>query len=343
MAILAFSGEALRGTRPMGIVTQSLEESAVMGLTSFREHSRKKGIANPSVIIYSDVPPIFHKAAYRVNMKTKQVSSISELNSSISPSTSCIVVSCVSRLYGEETPIESIASTLRARGVNAGIFLYRSWESGVRNATFGFKTPEVSAIAWVPLPLRISPGSSGVLLYKGSDIAKESIFVSSKWNGGVYATPSVPGSRSAASSAFIAGLICLIGRERLDALGTRSTQVAKLIAEFLRQKGWEIYKEPQGNVLVFKGDKGTFLRKALKKKGIDLQFISPEGWLRLEVCIEKSEEIYRNFIEAVNGDLHTDADGHVENWYLNGIEIEGIKADDLGEFAKEVIVQLHQC
>lgn len=360
MAINAFSGEGLRGpckesgasgvealggVCPVGIVTQSLEESAIMGLTSFRENSRKRGIANPSVIIYSDVPPIFHKAAYRVNMKTIQVSSISELNSSISDSTACIVVSCISPIYGEQTPIESIASTLRTRSVNAGIFLYRGWESGVQNPTFGFKTPEVWAIAWVPLPLIISPGSSGVLLYKGSDMAKGSIFVTSKWNGGVYATPSVPGSRSGASSAFLSAVVCLIGREGLEALVSRSRQVARIIAELLRQKGWEIYKEPEGNVLVFKGGKATLLRRALKKKGIDLQLISPGGWLRLEVRIEKSEEIHRDFTEAINADSHTaDVDDHIENWYLNGIEIEGNEAGGhLAEFAKEVIVQLHQC
>ena len=44
-----------------------------------------------------------------------------------------------------------------------------------------------------------SPKGCSIILFRVKELKQASVFVSHEWNGGVYATPSLPGSRCSAS------------------------------------------------------------------------------------------------------------------------------------------------
>ena len=70
------------------------------------------------------------------------------------------------------------------------------------NIKYDFELQGVTSISADTHKYGYTPKGSSILLYRNSELYKNQIFVQSKWNGGIYATPTIPGSRSGNNIVF---------------------------------------------------------------------------------------------------------------------------------------------
>lgn len=201
-----------------GTTTSGGTESILMACKAAREKGKfEKGITKPEMIVPITVHAAFDKAASYFGIKLHHVE--------VDPITFQVNLSSVERLINKNTVllagsapnfphgvIDDIAS-LSALGVLykipvhvdacLGSFLVPFLEkAGFEAPIFDFRLPGITSISCDTHKYGFAPKGSSVVMYRDRSIRKYQYFVSTDWPGGVYASPSIAGSRP---GAIIAG------------------------------------------------------------------------------------------------------------------------------------------
>ena len=71
-------------------------------------------------------------------------------------------------------------------------------QCGTKTGKFDFQLPGVTSISCDPHKFAQTPKGVSVLLFKNSEYRSYAFYSSSSWIGGLYATPTIAGSRSGA-------------------------------------------------------------------------------------------------------------------------------------------------
>lgn len=201
-----------------GTTTSGGTESILMACKAARERGRiEKGITNPEMVVPITVHAAFDKAASYFGIKLHHVQ--------VDPITFQVNLSAVERLINKNTillagsapnfphgVIDDITS-LSALGLRhdipvhvdacLGSFLVPFLErAGFEAPLFDFRLPGVTSISCDTHKYGFAPKGSSVIMYRDKSLRKYQYFVSTEWPGGVYASPSIAGSRP---GAIIAG------------------------------------------------------------------------------------------------------------------------------------------
>lgn len=201
-----------------GTTTSGGTESILMACKAAREKGRiEKGITKPEMVVPITVHAAFDKAASYFGIKIHHVK--------VDPITYQVDLSSVERLINKNTVllagsapnfphgvIDDIAS-LSALGTRyniplhvdacLGSFLVPFLEAaGFEAPLFDFRLPGVTSISCDTHKYGFAPKGSSVVMYRDRSFRKYQYFISTEWPGGVYASPSIAGSRP---GAIIAG------------------------------------------------------------------------------------------------------------------------------------------
>lgn len=201
-----------------GTTTSGGTESILMACKAARERGKlEKGITKPEMIVPMTVHAAFDKASSYFGITLHHVK--------VDPITYQVDLSTVERLINKNTVllagsapnfphgvIDDIAS-LSALGLRhdipvhvdacLGSFLMPFLEkAGFEAPLFDFRLPGVTSISCDTHKYGFAPKGSSVIMYRDKALRKYQYFVSTDWPGGVYASPSIAGSRP---GAIIAG------------------------------------------------------------------------------------------------------------------------------------------
>lgn len=69
-------------------------------------------------------------------------------------------------------------------------------EAGFPVAPFDFRVNGVTSISCDTHKYGFAPKGSSVIMYRSAELRRYQYFVMTEWNGGVYASPTIAGSRS---------------------------------------------------------------------------------------------------------------------------------------------------
>lgn len=201
-----------------GTTTSGGTESILMACKAARDRGKiVKGIKYPEMIVPITVHAAFDKAAayfgivlhhVKVDPITYQVD-LSSVERLINKNTVLLAGSAPNFPHGVIDDISSL-SALGLRNdipvhVDAclGSFLMPFLEkAGFEAPLFDFRLPGVTSISCDTHKYGFAPKGSSVVMYRDKALRKFQYFVSTEWPGGVYASPSIAGSRP---GAIIAG------------------------------------------------------------------------------------------------------------------------------------------
>eukprot|EP01098_Paradermamoeba_levis_P003614 TRINITY_DN1624_c0_g1_i2.p1 TRINITY_DN1624_c0_g1~~TRINITY_DN1624_c0_g1_i2.p1 ORF type:complete len:449 (+),score=118.60 TRINITY_DN1624_c0_g1_i2:137-1483(+) len=224
------------GPSTCGTMTSGGTESILMACKAHREWAREtKGITSPEIVAPTSVHAAFDKACGYFGIKlihvpVDPVSSTADIKATrraITSNTIMLVGSVPSFPHGTMDDIQELAKLARKYEIGLhvdcclGGFLVPFMEkAGFPLPHFDFRVPGVTSISCDPHKYGFAPKGSSVVLYANTELRHHQYFVATDWTGGIYASPSIAGSRPGANIAGCWASMMNMGEEGY----VRSTQ-----------------------------------------------------------------------------------------------------------------------
>nr|GAT58568.1 sphinganine-1-phosphate aldolase [Mycena chlorophos] len=209
-----------------GTMTSGGTESIIMSVKTHRDWARAvKGITEPEIVIPSSAHAAFDKGAAYLKIKVHTVpvdpytrkADIKAVKRAINANTIMLVGSTVNFPDGNQDDIEALGklATKHKIGLHVdsclGSFIIPFLEpAGLAGGSHGkyklypcdFRVAGVTAISCDTHKYGFSPKGTSVIMYRDEELRRYQYYVYPDWMGGVYASPSLSGSRP---GALIAG------------------------------------------------------------------------------------------------------------------------------------------
>jgi len=295
-----------------GAMTSGGTESILMAVKSYRD--ARSDITNPEMIIPITAHCAFDKAAHYFKVKvihapiTKDFTvDVNFMKNAINKNTIMLVGSAPNFPHGIIDPIEDIAKLAKSKGIGmhvdaclGGFLLPFLRKLNYVLPPFDFSIDGVTSMSADTHKYGYSPKGTSVILFRNSDIRKHMYFSQTEWPGGLYASPTMAGSRSGAVVAACWASLMFLGQESF-------TKYAKVIAD-AREKilagiqgipGLRVLGQPKAMVVAWTSDNFDIYRlaDALKKKGWSLNALHKPACMHICITPLWTSDVVDKFLE----------------------------------------------
>ena len=194
-----------------GSMTSGGTESIIMAMKVYREVGYDLGIRYPEIICSKATHAAFDKAAHLLRMKIIHVScdpltrkvNLKAMSKAITKNTVVLVGNAPQFPHGIIDPIQDIAKLGRKYNIGVhvdsclgGFLLPFMDKAGFPIDPFDFRVNGVTSISADTHKYGYSPKGSSVILYANQELRRKQFFVVTDWEGGIYPSPTLAGSRS---------------------------------------------------------------------------------------------------------------------------------------------------
>lgn len=197
-----------------GTTTSGGTESLLLTCLAAREKAYKeRGITEPEILAPTTIHAAFDKAAYYFKMKlihvpldpkTYQVD-LNAVKKLINKNTVLIAGSAPNFPHGIIDDIQGLSKLALKHNIPLhvdaclGSFIVPFLEeAGVDVPPFDFRVPGVTSISCDTHKYGFAPKGSSIIMYRNNALRNYQYFVDPKWTGGLYASPTLAGSRPGA-------------------------------------------------------------------------------------------------------------------------------------------------
>ncbi|PVG02577.1 putative sphingosine-1-phosphate lyase [Serendipita vermifera] len=252
-----------------GVTTSGGTESIIMSCKAHRDWAREvKGITEPEIVIATSAHAAFDKAGHYFNIKvvhvpvdpiTRQIN-ITKVKRAINSNTIMLVGSAVNFPDGAMDDIPALGALAKKYNVGLhvdcclGSFIVPFLEkAGFPTRLFDFRVPGVTAISCDTHKYGFAPKGSSVIMYRNNELRQYQYFVMPDWPGGVYASPSIAGSRPGALIAGTWAVMQYMGENGYIESCKAIVGAAKRIEHAIRREIPELYVmgNPLASVIAF--------------------------------------------------------------------------------------------
>ncbi|KAL3313761.1 Sphingosine-1-phosphate lyase 1 [Cichlidogyrus casuarinus] len=197
-----------------GTMTSGGTESIIMACRSFKERAKQAGIARPNIIAADSAHAAFDKAADYFEMdlihvpvdETTRKVNLKRMEEAINSSTCMLVASAPSFAHGAIDPVPEIAELGLRYNIPVhvdcclgGFLLPFMEKADFRDIPiFDFRLPGVTSISCDTHKYGFAPKGTSVIMYRDDGFRQKQFFCAPNWTGGVYASPTIAGSRPGA-------------------------------------------------------------------------------------------------------------------------------------------------
>lgn len=325
-----FSGD----DKVCGCVTSGGTESILLACYSYKNLGLQKGIEHPEIILPITAHAAFDKAANYFGIKLHKIPVDYKTNridftfvyNSINNRTIALVCSTPSFAHGLLDPVSyfsQIAVDYKIPlHVDAclGGFILPFIDTKSMNYQFGFDLPGVTSISADTHKYGYTPKGSSILLYRNEKHFKNQIFVETDWNGGIYATPTIVGSRPGNNIVFTWAILNYYGFKKYKENSEKIVHTTKTISNALKTvNDIYLFGEPQLNVIGIGSDKHNIytLNKYMTMKGWNLNELQLPASIHLCVtlnhCNKDTIEKFISDIKYCVNKLNNEFDNKDEN------------------------------
>jgi len=227
--IIAMTASMLHGDEDTGgLITSGGTESLVTAMLTYREWGRsQKGITEPEVIMPVTAHPALDKAFHYFGIKVIKAPvtadflvDIDFVREHIGPNTVALIGSAGTYPHGLIDPIPALGQLALEHGIGlhvdgclGGFILPWANELGYPVAPFDLGVPGVTSMSADTHKYGYALKGSSVLLFKPKSMRSEQYFMIAGWPGGMYASPSMGGSRSGGLIAATWASMLALGKE----------------------------------------------------------------------------------------------------------------------------------
>ena len=269
--VVAMTASLLGGDEEtVGNMTSGGTESLLMAVKTAREWGRAtKSIAAPEMILPASAHPAFEKAAHYFSVKPVHIpvgpdfrADVAAAQDAITPNTVLMVGSAPSYPQGVVDPIVELAQIAQENDILfhtdacvGGFMLPFARKLGYSVPEFDLSVPGVTSLSVDLHKYAYAAKGASVILYKNGPLRRHQFFVHTDWSGGIYASPTMAGTKPGGPIAAAWAIMNYLGEEGyLDISDTVMKTTAKLREGIDAIEGIKILGDPVMSVLAIGSD-----------------------------------------------------------------------------------------
>ncbi|OBZ70801.1 Sphingosine-1-phosphate lyase [Grifola frondosa] len=288
-----------------GVTTSGGTESIIMAVKTYRDWARAtKGITEPEIVVPISAHAAFDKGAAYLKIKvhtipvdpvTRQVD-VKRVSRAINANTIMIVGSAVNFPDGCQDDIVALGKLASKHKVGLhvdcclGSFIMPFLEeAGFPVEPFDFRVEGVTSISCDTHKYGFAPKGNSVIMYRDAELRRFQYYVNPNWVGGVYASPSIAGSRPGALIAGTWAALQYMGHSGYLESCRTIVSAAKTIAHRIKTEIPElrVLGQPPASVVAFASQHADLnvheVGDAMSKKGWHLNAITNPAALHIAV------------------------------------------------------------
>ena len=234
------------GDQVCGAITSGGTESIILPMLAYREKARaEKGIAEPEMVVPDSAHPAFSKGAHYFGIKLVRVpigedylANVELMGRHITPNTIALAGSAANYPHGLIDPIDKLSELALERGLPlhvdscfGGFILPWIERLGYDIPPFDFRLPGVTSMSCDTHKWGFGLKGASVLLYRNKGLRRWQFFSVADWSGGLYASPTTAGTRSAGISASTWAAMVALGEGGYLAATRRIMKTADAIKQ----------------------------------------------------------------------------------------------------------------
>ena len=237
--VVAMSASMLHAPeQACGTMTTGGTESILMAVKAYRDRAKKR---HPEIVAPETAHVAFEKAAHYFGVKLRKApigrdfrADVAEMRRLVNRNTVALVGSAPQYPQGVVDPIEEIAALAREKKLPlhvdaciGGFVLPWVERLGHDVPPWDFRVPGVTSISADLHKYGYAAKGASVVVYRDMSYLKHQFFVSTDWSGGIYASPTMPGTRSGGSIAAAWAAMHAMGEAGYLAHTERAMQATK--------------------------------------------------------------------------------------------------------------------
>jgi sphinganine-1-phosphate aldolase len=227
-----------------GSLTMGGTESILLAMKAYRDLGKdQRGIIQPNIVVPSTAHAAFIKAGDYFGIEVRRAwcnpnrnfeVDLASMTSLIDSNTVALVGSCPQYPHGTIDPIPSIAALAVNHGIGChvdaclGSFVLPFVKEDLPYR-FDFSVRGVTSISCDTHKYGYSPKGSSVIMYKSVVLRRYQYSVCSDWEGGLYATPTILGSRCSSAAVAAWATMMYMGKVGYRECAIRLRAGSKLI------------------------------------------------------------------------------------------------------------------
>uniref|UniRef100_A0A6Q2ZKG1 sphinganine-1-phosphate aldolase n=1 Tax=Esox lucius TaxID=8010 RepID=A0A6Q2ZKG1_ESOLU len=305
------------GPNSCGTVTSGGTESILMACKAYRDLARERGVKHPEIIAPISVHAAFDKAAHYFGMKLVHIPldkktmkvDVKAMGRAINRNTAMLVCSAPQFPHGIIDPIEEVAKLavkynlpLHVDACLGGFLIVFMAKANYPLAPFDFRVKGVTSISADTHKYGYAPKGSSVILYSDKKYRQYQYFVSPDWQGGIYASPSVAGSRPGGIIAACWATMMYMGEDNYVKTTRKIIDTARTIkTEYIN--GVFVFGDPEVSVVAIGSNVFDIFRlsNALTSKGWNLNTLQFPSSIHICCTVLHTQAgVAKMFIKDVN-------------------------------------------
>ncbi len=270
--VIAMAADLLGTSADAGAMSSGGTESIFLAVQVARDQARsERGIAEPQVVAPATAHPAFAKACKYLDVELVLVpvgddgrADVAATEDALTERTGLVVGSAPCYPYGVIDPIAELAALASGRGILfhtdacLGGWLLPWWERlGEPVPPWDFRVPGVTSISADVHKYGYAFKGASVVLYRSRDLLQRQFFWYDDWPGGLYASGTTAGTRSAAPIAGAWAAINHLGEDGYRRLAEVVRDTARRLRDGIGAiDGLRVTHPPDLSLFEFGADEG---------------------------------------------------------------------------------------
>lgn len=252
----------------VGTMTSGGTESILMAVKAARDRARAKRprLRSPEIVAPRTIHVAFEKAAHYFGLRIRYAeigpdmrADVRAIEKLLNKNTVLVAASAPQYPHGVVDPIEAIGALAQKRGIPfhvdacvGGFLLPWVERLGRPLSPFDFRVPGVTSMSADAHKYGFAAKGASVVLYRDMSYLKHQFFVATEFPGGIYASPSFPGTRAGGPiAAAWASLMALGESGFLDHTRRALEATDRLVAGIEANPALEVVAKPDATLVAW--------------------------------------------------------------------------------------------
>lgn len=257
------------GPSAVGTMTTGGTESILLAVKTARDRARSKNkrLGKPNMVVPETIHVAFDKAAsyFGVEIRYARVrgdmrADVRDLESLVDPSTVLIAASAPQYPHGVIDPIEEIGRFAQRKKIPfhvdacvGGFVLPWLERLGQDLPLWDFRVPGVTSISADIHKYGLAPKGASTITYRDMSYLKHQFFVSTDWPGGIYISPSMPGTRPGGTIAAAWAAMMALGEDGYQHHAGEAMKTARRLVDGIEAiDGLEVVARPDAPIVAYR-------------------------------------------------------------------------------------------
>uniref|UniRef100_A0A8R1E338 sphinganine-1-phosphate aldolase n=1 Tax=Caenorhabditis japonica TaxID=281687 RepID=A0A8R1E338_CAEJA len=276
-----------------GSVTSGGTESIIMACFTYRNRAHSLGIETPVILAPITAHAAFDKAAHLCGMRLRHVPVDKDNRVDLKAMEKLISsdVCMLGKKYNIPVHVDACLG---------GFMIPFMSDAGFSLPTFDFRNPGVTSISCDTHKYGCTPKGSSIVMYRSKELHHFQYFSVPDWTGGIYATPTIAGSRAGANTAVAWATLLSFGRDEYVRRCQQIVKHTRILAERIQKIKWvKPYGSSDVSLVAFSGNGVNIYEVSDKMTKLGWNLNTLQNPAAIHICLtinQAHEEVVDAFV-----------------------------------------------